>query len=187
MWKRESAKPSSSASSGSRCDVEKLRLKNILTRSFTRSELTNFDDAYFHEPGLRELVDSLKSNECIAFMSVMKDNIIFVRGDTEILEKTSGKRWRVLGSRRVRIRRGPGLENDFEPLMLVNYARSAGIELIGLELFEEHLVYLMKEEELKKLQEKSEGGGSWSRSITRSQPSGVANLRRSKSKSPSTP
>lgn len=122
--------------------MERLRLRKIVQTSFNKSEMTNFDETYFKSAANRKLIDELGKDDCICLLSVGQDNLIFVKGYVAAYERNSGRSWMVLGSRRVRIRRGKGLSDQFEPLMLANYAKTVGIELIGLPLFEEYLKHL---------------------------------------------
>lgn len=118
----------------------RLRLRAVIPVSFSKSEATNFEElAVSREYG--ELIKSLSNNDTISLVSMQQDQIVFIRGYTEV--KTSGEQpWLVLFSQRVRVRRGPGHSNAIEPKMLANYARDVGIELIGIKLLEEHYEHL---------------------------------------------
>lgn len=122
--------------------MERLRLRKIIQVSFVKSEETNFDEV-MRSKEHRALIKSLKGNDCVCFWSQAKNQMVFVKGYTKM--ETKGKKpWFVLYSQRVRVKRGPGLSNEIEPKMLANYAREAGIELIGLKLFQEFYENLLE-------------------------------------------
>jgi hypothetical protein len=120
------------------------RLRAIIACSFGKSEETNFDSAYYSRE-YHKLIRSMDPNDVICLASIGQNQLQFVHGYIE--GKTKGRKsWMVLFSQKMRIKRGPGLADTFEPLMLANYARYVGIELIGIELFEEHFKHLRQEE-----------------------------------------
>ncbi len=121
--------------------MDRLKLKEIIRVRFNKSEETNFDEVWMSR-AYRAIVRALKSDECLCFISPHMNQLIFVHGYVEMRSRKTKRRWVVLASRRFRVKRRPGLQNHFEPLMLANYARAVGIELIGLKLFEEYYEYL---------------------------------------------
>lgn len=117
------------------------RLRAIIPVSFGRSEETNFDSLYW-EKKYHQLLKKMDPEDVICLASIGQNQLVFVHGYMQ--GKTKGKKpWMLLFSMRMRIKRGPGLSDTFEPLMLANYARQVGIELIGLKLFEEHYKHLL--------------------------------------------
>ena len=122
--------------------MERKRLRAIIQVPFTKSEETNFAEARSSRP-YGDLIKSLQGDDAIAFISQGQNQIVFIHGYDEV--EDAKRKWRVLSSHRIRITRGPGLSNVFEPRMLANYAKQAGLELIGLKLFEEFYKSLMGE------------------------------------------
>ena len=127
--------------------MERRHLRGIITVSYIKSEYTNFEDL---RAGRKwgPLIRSLKGDECVLLVATMQNQLMFLKGYVEVAEGT--KRWRVLPSSRIRVLRGNGLNNTWEPKMLANYAKSVGIELVGIKLLEEHYAYLLEEKERKK-------------------------------------
>lgn len=115
----------------------RLRLRAIIEVSFVKSEETNFDELWFSKEW-GALIRSMGHNDVVCLASKMKNQLVFIHGYTKVT--TTGERpWFALFSQRMRIKRGKGLSDEFETLMLGSYAHSCGIELIGLKLFEDHL------------------------------------------------
>lgn len=116
--------------------MERKRLRAIIEVSFVKSEMTNFEEA-FQSKKYRDLILQMDRSDILCFISKQHNQLVFLRGFTKV--STVGASWIVLFSQRMRIRRGPGFSDEFEPTMLANYARDCGIELIGIKLFENHL------------------------------------------------
>ncbi len=121
--------------------MEKLRLKQIIPVRFNCADSTNFKELY-QSRTYRPILRSLKPGECVCFISKGDNCLAFVQGFVKGKSK-EGKEWVIFPSRRHRIERGPGLSDKFEPLMLANYAKHLGIELVGIKLFEEHFKHLL--------------------------------------------
>lgn len=122
--------------------MERKRLRAVIQVPFTKSEETNFAEALASRH-YGALIRSLQGDDAIAFISQGQNQIVFIHGYDEVQD--AKRKWRVLSSSRIRISRGSGLSSTFEPKMLANYAKQAGLELIGLKLFEEFYKNLMGE------------------------------------------
>lgn len=122
--------------------MERRRLRAIIPVSFVKSEETNFDEIY-NSREYHKLVKSMDPEDVICMASLGGNQLVFVHGYVKV-ETPGESPWMVLFSQRIRIKRGKGLSDVFEPKMLANYARQAGIELVGLKLFEEYYKELMK-------------------------------------------
>lgn len=120
--------------------MEKLRLKQIIPVRFNRSEARNFKELY-RSRTYRPVLKSLKPGECVCFISKDQGCLSFVQGFVQA--RQGKKKWVVFASRKHRIEKERGYQHRFEPLMLANYARHLGIELVGIKLFEEHFKHLL--------------------------------------------
>ncbi len=105
-----------------------LRLRRVLRVSFRESEATNWDNFAKAEP---DLVRTFGAHDAVAFLSLSGAQLVFVYGFRSFVGKDGGKT-AALVSQRIRLREGA-----WNPLMLQNYAESAGIHLVGLKRFEE--------------------------------------------------
>ena len=112
-----------------------MRLRMVATMPFSRSEATNFDSIRTQLKGLK-----LDRNDVVAFVSMTGNQVLFVYNPGEILIRP-GLRHEVLRSVRLRLRG----RQEWNPLMLVNYAAEVGIQLEGLKKFEDHYAKLARE------------------------------------------
>ena len=119
--------------------MTRLRLRAIIGVSFQKSEATNFEEIRSGNkfgPLLRRLTDG----DVICMVSKRLDQLVFVHGYEDL---KNGSSWKLLSSRRIRVIRARGLSRQFEPKMLANYAKQAGIELVGIKLFEQYYEKLL--------------------------------------------
>lgn len=119
-----------------------MRLRYIETVHFGKSELTNFRDLLRRRPefGKDGNPAVLRKNDVVVFVSKTGNQMLFVSGFVFLKSDpvTAGAKERkpvVLRSVRLRL---PG-NVQWNPLMLADYAREVGIELKGLELYEEYI------------------------------------------------
>lgn len=108
-----------------------MRLKYVATVTFARSELTNWNKLLEKRPEFRDM----RPDDVVALVSMTGDQIAFLHGFSTINDKTvlRSTRFRIVGS------------GKWNPLMLANYAREAGILLTGLKTFEQHMKLLLEE------------------------------------------
>jgi len=130
--------------------MERRHLRAIITVSFGKSEHTNYEEL-LKTKAWGKTVGSLKGDECIMLVATMQNQLMFLKGYFDISENDETKRWKLLLSNKVRIIRGDGLCNNWEPKMLSNYAKKAGIELIGIKMLEEFYSNLLEEKEKARL------------------------------------
>ena len=102
-----------------------MRLKYIDAVSFQCSELTNFRAL------ARRNKWSLKAGEVACLVSLTGDQMLFVYAPTE--HEVAGQGLEVLRSERVRLTG----KQRWSPSMLGDYAKSIGLPLEGIKLFEE--------------------------------------------------
>jgi len=99
-----------------------LKLKAIkFDVDFRKNEWTNYQE--FKKS--KKFPGELANNEAILFVSKSRNQLIWVLNifeDEKII--VDSRRWRIFGG-------------TWEPLMLQNYAESAGLHLVGLRRFEE--------------------------------------------------
>lgn len=107
-----------------------MRLRYVETTDFRRSELTCWLDIVSRRPELRRL----KGEDVVLLVSMSGDQLVFLHGFSEVRGKE------VLRSTRFRIQ-----NSQWNPMMLANYAKAAGIQLAGLKTYEEHVERLLKE------------------------------------------
>lgn len=104
----------------------KLNLRFIDHVSFVKSELTNFNEL------LKKRKMTLGKDDVAALVSLGGDQIIFVYGFTSVSSNglarliLRSQRWRISGS------------GQWDPRMLANYASEVGIQLNGIQRFEQH-------------------------------------------------
>lgn len=102
-----------------------MRLRYVETVDFRKSELTCWLEIAKRRPALAR---RLKTDDVVTLASMSGDQLVFLHGFSEV----DGKQ--VLRSTRLRLRGG-----RWNPLMLANYAKDAGIALSGLRTYEQHL------------------------------------------------
>jgi hypothetical protein len=105
-----------------------MRLRHVATVDFRKSELSNYVDIVREHAQLSKL----GKEDVVLFLSRGMDQVIFVHGFSEV----HGDKGKSLFIRSVRLRMIRG--STWNPLMIVNYAKQAGIQLKGLKTFEEH-------------------------------------------------
>lgn len=104
-----------------------MRLKSIARADFRKSEYTNF----------LEIDCRLKADEVVCLVSSTGQQIVFVYALDSVTGtfKRGGEVERVV-LRSVRLRLTSG--GKWDPMMLGNYAKDAGLHLEGIKLFETH-------------------------------------------------
>lgn len=102
-----------------------VRLRYVDTADFRKSEATN----YRNLPA--EVRDSLRDGEAVCFKSQAGDQIVFVVKPRAVGREAS----EVVCSVRLRL---PS-NRTWNPLMLAEYAASAGLELVGIKRLQDHL------------------------------------------------
>ena len=114
-----------------------LNLRYVKTGcDFRKSEATNYEEFQRRN---RQLVKRFKNDDVVLFVSGSGDQLCFVygfrtiEGDARKPNKPAPE-YKILSSGRLRLDRG-----SWSPRLLVNYARSVGLELGGLPAFEESL------------------------------------------------
>jgi hypothetical protein len=108
-----------------------MRLRFVMSCHFGKSELTNWFEVVAQRP---EFVNPksrlcLKHDDVVLLVSKSGNQLVFLHG-FDIFEAQ-----RVLRSTRLRIASGA----RWNPLMLVNYAKSIGLNITGLKTYEEHV------------------------------------------------
>ena len=101
-----------------------MRIRYIETADFRRCDLSLFQLFYQNH---MLLTQSLKKDDVVVFVSKKGNQLLFVHGFVHIDLRTA------LVSTRYRLTSG-----TWNPLMLANYAKAAGLKIQGLKLFEEH-------------------------------------------------
>lgn len=118
-------------------------LKAIIRVSFQKSEHTNFEELRKTRKW-GKLLDSLGPDDVVCLVSTTETQLVFLSRYMEVsIRNGTSKKWRLLPSQRVRVIRekdefGNPLLSTWEPKMVANYARQAGIELNGLRMFEDY-------------------------------------------------
>lgn len=112
-----------------------MRLRFVFECHFGKSELTNWLSVLVKHPEFAnpESKFRLKSDDVVLLVAKSGNQLIFIHG-FEVFEHESYER-KVLRSTRFRVAGG----SRWNPLMLANYAKSAGIPLTGLAEFEDHI------------------------------------------------
>lgn len=110
-------------------DPTALRLRGIITCSFTRSEATNLA-IYKEEPGYP---GDLRAGEAFLFIAKGLDQVAFVFRPVTVTGEGDIKRT-VFDSRRLRLDGG-----TWHPYMIQNYAKAVGLQLEGLRTLEQIL------------------------------------------------
>lgn len=103
-------------------DLTKLRLRGIITCSFTRSEATNLA-LYQADPGYP---GDLRTGEAFLFIAKGLDQVAFVFRPVTVTGEGEIKRT-VFDSRRLRLDGG-----TWHPYMLQTYAEAVGLQLEGV-------------------------------------------------------
>lgn len=103
--------------------IIRMRLKRIAQADFRKSEATNFNELPI---AVRK---NLKPGEVVMLVSGGGDQLVFVYPPTYTSNARSND-CTMLASVRLRLK-----GSTWSPLMIVDYAKSVGIELIGLEDF----------------------------------------------------
>lgn len=106
-----------------------MKLRYVETVDFRKSELTCWLEIAKQRPGLAR---RLKADDVVTLASMTGDQLVFLHGFSEV----DGKQ--VLRSTRLRLRGG-----RWNPLMLANYAKDAGISLSGLKTYEQHVAEIV--------------------------------------------
>jgi len=112
-----------------------MRLRYVATCHFGKSELTNWLEILAKHPefGVAGNKLALKANDVVLLVSKQGNQLVFLHGFNAFEER------RVLRSTRFRIEGG----GSWNPLMLVNYAKSVGLEISGLKTYEDHINELL--------------------------------------------
>jgi hypothetical protein len=112
-----------------------MRLRYVATCHFGKSELTNWLEILAKHPEF-EVAGSklaLKTNDVVLLVSRKGDQLVFLYGFDAFQDR------RILRSTRLRIAGG----GSWNPLMLVNYAKSVGLEISGLKSYKDHVAELL--------------------------------------------
>jgi hypothetical protein len=109
-----------------------MKLRLVKTCSFQKSELNNFLDVVRERPelGSKDSKYRLQREDVVLLVSKMENQLVFLHG----FDFTGGTQ--VLRSTRFRISNSKARWN---PLLLANYARTVGIQLSGLQAYEDHI------------------------------------------------
>lgn len=116
-----------------------MRLRYIETVSFGRSELTNFLEMLQRRPEFARGKSQLGKDDVVVLVSLQGNQLIFVAGFhvIEYAARPGVKKRQVHVLRSTRLRLPGGTR--WNPLMLADYAKQVGIELKGLEMYEEYI------------------------------------------------
>ena len=141
-----------------------VRLKQVVSTSFNKSCHTQLEEFRTGNKANTELVANLKQGEAVMFLSLGENQLRFCYKPIE------AERGELLGSAKcwmpdhvhtsyfwLQIR----LSGRWNPLMLANIAKRAGINLVGLKHFEEYYEHLLTEDRITKreVKEKRRKGG----------------------------
>jgi hypothetical protein len=141
-----------------------VRLKQVVSTSFNKSCHTQLEEFRTGNKANIELVANLKQGEAVMFLSLGENQLRFCYKPIE------AERGELLGSAKcwmpdhvhtsyfwLQIR----LSGRWNPLMLANIAKRAGINLVGLKHFEEYYEHLLTEDRITKreVKEKRRKGG----------------------------
>lgn len=110
-----------------------LFLRAVVEGDFRKNEATLYNEYLKKNPA--PFGDSV-----ILFISLSRNQMVFVHGFEALADKSKHGIRRVLWSERLRLDRG-----TWNPLMLVNYAERVGLHLVGLKRFENFYRALTKE------------------------------------------
>ena len=134
-----------------------VRLKQVVSTSFNKSCHTQLEEFRTGNKANTELVANLKQGEAVMFLSLGENQLRFCYKPIE------AERSELLGSAKcwmpdhvhtsyfwLQIR----LSGRWNPLMLANIAKKAGINLVGLKHFEEYYEHLLTEEHVTKREKK---------------------------------
>ena len=106
----------------------RIKLKAIwMGADFRYSERTNYNN-FTRMP---QFPSMLRANEAFLFVSKSGNQLVWllnqqdINGKVKTVEVTDSRRWRLTGG-------------TWNPLMVANYAKEVGIELIGIKTFEQH-------------------------------------------------
>lgn len=117
-----------------------LNLVRVFRADFRRSDITIFSEFASIS---KKIVERLKQDDVIAFVSKSDNQIMFIRGFESVFTDPSQKASkRILMSVRIRIDSG-----QFDPRMLANYAEQANIRILNRKRYEE---YFQQRLEMKK-------------------------------------
>jgi hypothetical protein len=134
-----------------------VRLKRVVSASFNKGCHTQLEDFRRASKANHKFITELKPSEAIMFLSLGEDQLRFCYKPIEaersaLLESSAG--WcadRVYtGYIWLQIR----LSGRWNPLMLASIAQRAGINLVGIEHFEEYYEYLLTEERTRRREAK---------------------------------
>lgn len=118
-----------------------MRLRLVTTCNFQRSELTNFLTVLEKHPELADGKIKLRLEDVVLLVSKTGNQLVFLHGFESFLDEDVKKIERkVLRSTKFRL---PN-KQSWNPLMLVNYAKTVGIALTGLKEYEDHVRALVE-------------------------------------------
>jgi hypothetical protein len=113
-----------------------MRLRYVQTVHFGKSELTNWLEILLKKPefGSAKSKAHLRKDDVVLLVSKTGDQLVFLHG-FDLFEEQ-----KILRSTRLRIAGG----DKWNPLMLVNYAKSVGLKIDGLKTYEEHVAGIIQ-------------------------------------------
>ncbi len=109
-----------------------MRLRKVLWGEFCKSERTLFEEWSAKN---KALSSQLGPNDVIAFVSMLRSQIIFVWGFDEFKDDVGASKT-VLQSRKYRM-----IDDEWDPACIALYAKKVGIHLTNFALFEDHFGY----------------------------------------------
>lgn len=134
-----------------------VRLKQVVSVSFNKSAVTQLEEFRNGSPRNSEMLRELKQGEAIMFLSLGEDQLRFCYKPIEAERSellNSAKCWMPDHVHTSYFWLQIRLSGRWNPLMLANIAKKAGINLVGLKHFEEYYEHLLTEERVVKREKK---------------------------------